>query len=42
MPIPPSGRVMGHEDTGVVEVTAEGVATDTLGTPIEEGDRVVY
>ena len=42
MPLPPSGRVMGHEGTGVVEVLGEGVSTDTLGTPIEEGDRIVY
>ncbi|HZA23031.1 MAG TPA: zinc-binding dehydrogenase, partial [Dehalococcoidia bacterium] len=27
---------------GVVEVLGEGMSTDTLGTPIKEGDRVVY
>src|SRR5918992_1949293 len=42
MPIPPSGRVMGHEGTGVVEVLGDGLSTDTLGTPVKEGDRVVY
>ena len=42
LPIPPTGRVMGHEGTGQVEVLGKGVTTDTLGTPIEEGDRIVY
>ena len=42
VPLPPTGRVMGHEGTGVVERMGNGVTTDTLGTPIEEGDRVVY
>ena len=42
MPIPPTGRVMGHEGTGVVEVLGKGVATDTLAEPIEEGARVFY
>ena len=42
MPLPPTGRAMGHEGTGVVEVLGDGVATDTLGTPIKEGDRVIY
>lgn len=38
----PGGRVMGHEGTGVVEKLGAGVSTDTLGAPIEEGDRIVY
>ena len=42
VPLPPNGRVMGHEGTGVVEKLGTGVSTDTLGTPIEEGDRMVY
>ena len=42
LPIPPAGRVMGHEGTAKVEVLGRGVTTDTLGTPIEEGDRIVY
>ena len=41
-PLPPTGRLMGHEGTGVVERLGEGVSTDTLGVPIEEGDRIVY
>ena len=41
-PLPPSGRAMGHEGTGVVQALGAGVSTDTLGTPIEEGDRIVY
>ena len=42
VPLPPTGRVMGHEGTGVVEWLGEGVSTDSVGTPIEEGDRIVY
>ncbi len=42
VPLPPTGRVMGHEGTGVVEKMGAGVSTDTLGVPIEEGDRIVY
>ena len=41
-PLPPTGRVMGHEGTGVVHALGAGVSTDTLGKPIEEGDRIVY
>jgi threonine dehydrogenase-like Zn-dependent dehydrogenase len=42
VPLPPTGRAMGHEGTGVVERLGQDVTTDTLGTPIREGDRVVY
>ena len=42
MPLPETGRVMGHEGTGVVEVRGDGVATDTLGVPLKESDRVIY
>ena len=42
VPLPPTGRVMGHEGTGVVDKLGAGVTTDTLGTPIKEGDRIVY
>ena len=42
VPLPPTGRVMGHEGTGVVDKMGSGVTTDTLGVPIEEGDRIVY
>ena len=42
MPLPPTGRVMGHEGTGVVYKTGEGVTSDTLGTPIVEGDRLMH
>jgi D-arabinose 1-dehydrogenase-like Zn-dependent alcohol dehydrogenase len=42
VPLPPTGRAMGHEGTGKVERLGTGVATDSLGTPIREGDRVVY
>ena len=42
IPLPPTGRAMGHEGTGVVEKLGRDVTADTLGTPIVEGDRVVY
>ena len=42
IPLPPSGRLMGHEGTGVVEQLGPGVATDSLNTPVKEGDRIVY
>jgi threonine dehydrogenase-like Zn-dependent dehydrogenase len=36
------GSVMGHEMTGRVHRLGEGVATDSLGAPLREGDRVAY
>ncbi len=42
VPLPPTGRAMGHEGTGVVQQLGAGLSTDTLGTPLREGDRVVY
>ena len=42
VPLPPTGRAMGHEGTGVVETLGDGVTTDSSGTPIQKGDRVVY
>lgn len=42
VPLPPTGRVMGHEGTGVVFQLGEGLTTDSLGKPIKEGDRVMY
>ena len=42
MPLPPGGRVMGHEGTGAVEKLGAGVTSDSLGKPIAEGDRLVY
>ncbi len=41
-PLHPTGNVMGHEGTGVVYRMGEGVASDTLGTPIAEGDRLMH
>jgi threonine dehydrogenase-like Zn-dependent dehydrogenase len=41
-PVPPEGRAMGHEGTGVVAALGAGVATDSLGRPLAEGDRVVF
>ena len=41
-PPPPGGRTRGHEGTGVVYRLGEGVTTDFLGTPLSEGDRVVW
>ena len=42
VPLPSSGRLMGHEGTGVVEQLGPGVETDSLGTSIKKGDRIVY
>ena len=41
-PIPPEGRAMGHEGTGVVYKMGEGVTSDALGAPLHEGDRVIH
>jgi len=38
----PDGRVIGHEMTGVVHSLGAGVTTDWAGSPLREGDRVVY
>ena len=42
VPLPPTGRAMGHEGVGVVETLGDGVTTDSAGAPIAAGDRVVY
>ena len=41
-PLPPTGRVMGHEGTGVVYKLGKDVFTDSMGVPIQEGDRIIY
>ena len=41
-PLPPAGRTMGHEGTGVVYKLGKGVTTDSAGVPIKEGDRVIH
>ncbi len=41
-PLPPEGRTMGHEGTGVVYKLGKGVTTDSAGVPIKEGDRVIH
>ena len=41
-PIPPQGLSIGHEGAGVVYRMGEGVTADTLGAPIQEGDRVIH
>src|SRR5918912_1554886 len=41
-PIPPQGRAMGHEGSGVVHKLGQGVTTDALGNPLHEGDRVIH
>ena len=41
-PLPPTGRVMGHEGMGVIHKLGDGVTTDTQGTPIKEGDRLIH
>ena len=40
--LPPTGRVMGHEGFGIVHSLGKGVATDSMGVRIGEGDRVVH
>lgn len=38
----PTGRILGHEATGVVHALGDGVTTDWAGRPIAVGDRVAY
>ena len=40
LPLPETGRVMGHEGTGVIEYLGDGVTSDYYGTEVKEGDRV--
>ncbi|MGH7247640.1 MAG: alcohol dehydrogenase catalytic domain-containing protein, partial [Pseudomonadota bacterium] len=40
--IRPEGSIYGHEMTGRVAQLGQGVTTDSLGSPLKEGDRVVY
>ena len=42
VPLPPTGRTMGHEGTGVIYKLGKGVTTDSLGAPIGEGDRLMH
>lgn len=42
IPVPDGGRAMGHEGTGVVHALGPGTTTDSLGTPLQEGDRVIH
>ena len=41
-PLPPTGRVMGHEGFGVVHSLGRDVSADSLDAPLHEGDPVVY
>ena len=41
-PIPPNGFLAGHEGTGLIARLGDGVTTDSLGRPIQEGDRLMY
>ena len=38
----PGPVILGHEMTGVVHTLGQGVATDSLGQPLREGERVAY
>lgn len=40
--IPENGRALGHEMCGHVVALGKGVATDSTGQPLHEGDRVIY
>jgi L-iditol 2-dehydrogenase len=42
IPIPPEGAIIGHEMTGRVAKLGAGVTTDSMGTPLKEGDRIAY
>lgn len=42
VPIPPGGRAMGHEGSGVVVKLGQGRTHDGLGQPLAEGDRVIH
>jgi len=35
-------QILGHEMVGTIEKLGRNVKTDALGTPLEEGDRVIY
>src|SRR5438105_1660532 len=39
-PLPPQGRTLGHEMAGRVAALGAGVATDSTGQPLHEGDRI--
>ncbi len=34
--------MMGHENVGIIEALGKGVSSDYNGTPVREGDRVVF
>lgn len=34
--------LLGHENVGIIEALGEGVETDYVGKPVEEGDRVIF
>ena len=40
--IPEGGRALGHEMAGHVVALGKGVATDSTGQPLHEGDRIIY
>ena len=40
--LPPNGQNMGHEGAGVVRQLGDGVDTDSLGRPLQEGDRIIH
>lgn len=42
VPLPPSGRVMGHEMVGEVAALGAGVQKDSLGHSLKEGDRIIF
>ena len=41
-PLPPTGKPMGPEGVGVIHSLGQGVTTDFMGSPLKEGDRVVF
>ena len=42
VPGQPAPVILGHEMTGVVDTLGQGIGTDSMGRPLQEGDRVVF
>jgi len=40
--LPAAGVPLGHEGVGVVHSLGTGVATDFMGAPLREGDRIIF
>jgi L-iditol 2-dehydrogenase len=38
----PQETILGHENVGIIEALGKGVATDYVGRPVKEGDRIAF